>query len=91
MAHIWFAERAPCSTTMTDSSIVGTTKKEIPNATRSGAIILLGMIARATPSLLEDNLPLMVKIGLGEQGHVSLFLRTSKQAIAANLVAYRQI
>lgn len=48
---------------------LGATKK-IPSAQRRGAIIVIGMLAVAKKSVLEDHVDTMLKVGLGKLGKV---------------------
>lgn len=42
--------------------------KEIPNQQRRGAIIILGMLAKAKPDIVAQKIETILKIGLGKHG-----------------------
>ncbi|KAK9763414.1 condensin complex non-SMC subunit Cnd1 [Basidiobolus ranarum] len=54
--------------------VYGITKKEIPKAQRRGAIIILGMLAKARKEIISERIDLLLKIGLGELGKEDLAL-----------------
>ncbi|KAI9242455.1 MAG: armadillo-type protein [Podila humilis] len=49
-------------------------QKEIPNPQRRGAIIILGMLAKAKPDIVAQKIEVILKIGLGKHGKVDLAL-----------------
>ncbi|KAJ2721446.1 condensin complex non-SMC subunit Cnd1 [Coemansia sp. Benny D115] len=53
-------------------SVYGYTKQRLPPAQRRGAIIILGMLARARRSIVTDDIDLYLRIGLGSHGHEDL-------------------
>jgi condensin complex subunit 1 len=55
-------------------NVYGHTKTEIPRPQRRGAIIILGMIGHAIPTMISQNIGIMMKIGLGEYGKEDLEL-----------------
>jgi condensin complex subunit 1 len=48
------------------------THKDISKAQRRGAIMILGMLAAAKPEYVADHVDLLLKVGLGPLGKVSL-------------------
>lgn len=48
--------------------------KEIPNQQRRGAIIILGMLAKAKPDIVAQKIETILKIGLGKHGKADLAL-----------------
>lgn len=50
--------------------IYGSTKHEIPIIQRRGAIIILGMLSKSSKKIVEDNIDLLLRIGLGSHGKV---------------------
>jgi hypothetical protein len=48
---------------------IGTTKN-ISRSQRRGAIMIIGMLAVADKSILDDHIDLMLKVGLGKMGIV---------------------
>ncbi|KAF9583373.1 Condensin complex subunit, partial [Lunasporangiospora selenospora] len=48
--------------------------KEIPNPQRRGAIIILGMLAKAKPDIVAQKIEVILKIGLGKHGKADLAL-----------------
>lgn len=49
---------------------VGFTKGSIPKAQRTGAIIILSMLAKARPEIMSEKVHLLLRIGLGQLGKV---------------------
>ncbi|KAG0090671.1 Condensin complex subunit [Podila epicladia] len=49
-------------------------QKEIPNPQRRGAIIILGMLAKAKPDIVAQKIEVILKIGLGKHGKADLAL-----------------
>ncbi|KAG0021464.1 Condensin complex subunit [Entomortierella chlamydospora] len=48
--------------------------KDIPNPQRRGAIIILGMLAKAKPDIVANKIETILKIGLGKHGKADLAL-----------------
>ncbi|KAI1319898.1 Condensin complex subunit [Mortierella claussenii] len=48
--------------------------KDIPNPQRRGAIIILGMLAKAKPDIVAQKIETILKIGLGKHGKADLAL-----------------
>ncbi|GJJ71787.1 condensin complex subunit 1 [Entomortierella parvispora] len=48
--------------------------KDIPNPQRRGAIIILGMLAKAKPDIVAQKIDIILKIGLGKHGKADLAL-----------------
>lgn len=48
------------------------TSKDIPKHQRRGAILVLGMLAAAKPEMISEHIDLLLKIGLGPHGKVSM-------------------
>ncbi|KAF9092669.1 Condensin complex subunit [Mortierella sp. AD031] len=48
--------------------------KNIPNPQRRGAIIILGMLAKAKPDIVANKIETILRIGLGEHGRADLSL-----------------
>ncbi|KAF9959343.1 Condensin complex subunit [Modicella reniformis] len=48
--------------------------KDIPNPQRRGAIIILGMLAKAKPDIVAQKIETILKIGLGKHGRADLAL-----------------
>jgi len=48
--------------------------KDIPNPQRRGAIIVLGMLAKAKPDIVAQKIDIILKIGLGKHGKADLAL-----------------
>jgi condensin complex subunit 1 len=55
-------------------SVYGFTKGRIQKAQRRGAIIILGMLAKAKTKIVSDRIDVMLKIGLGPLGKSDLGL-----------------
>ncbi|KAK4702260.1 condensin complex subunit 1, partial [Phenoliferia sp. Uapishka_3] len=53
---------------------VYSTSKDIPRFQRRGAIIVLGMFAAPNPTVVSENIELLLKIGLGPHGKADLIL-----------------
>ncbi|KAI8321325.1 hypothetical protein GQ54DRAFT_298067 [Martensiomyces pterosporus] len=53
-------------------SVYGYTRQKLPPAQRRGAIIILGMLAQASKSIVTDDIDLYLRIGLGRYGHDDL-------------------
>ncbi|KAF9428681.1 Condensin complex subunit [Podila epigama] len=49
-------------------------QKEIPNPQRRGAIIILGMLAKAKPDIVSQKIDVILRIGLGKHGKSDLAL-----------------
>jgi condensin complex subunit 1 len=54
------------------------TPKDIPRFQRTGAIIVLGMLAVSKPEIVTDKVELLLKIGLGQLGKVKAICTSSK-------------
>ena len=54
------------------SSCDAGTEQEIPKPQRQGAIIVLGMLAIAKREVVTERVELLLKIGLGQLGMVSM-------------------
>lgn len=50
--------------------IYGAQRTDIPAKQRRGSIMILSMLARAKPKMIEDNLDLLQRVGLGTHGQV---------------------
>ncbi|KAF9920846.1 Condensin complex subunit [Linnemannia zychae] len=48
--------------------------KDIPNPQRRGAIIILGMLAKAKPDIVANKIETILRIGLGKHGRADLAL-----------------
>ncbi|KAG0240937.1 Condensin complex subunit [Actinomortierella wolfii] len=48
--------------------------KEIPHPQRRGAIIILGMLAKAKPEIVSQKIDVLLRIGLGKHGRADLAL-----------------
>ncbi|KAF9340593.1 Condensin complex subunit [Linnemannia elongata] len=48
--------------------------KDIPNQQRRGAIIILGMLAKAKPDIVANKIETILRIGLGKHGRADLAL-----------------
>ncbi|KAJ1854231.1 condensin complex non-SMC subunit Cnd1 [Coemansia sp. RSA 1822] len=55
-------------------SVYAYTKKQLPQAQRRGAIIILGMLAQASRAIVTDDIDMYLRIGLGAYGHEDLVL-----------------
>ena len=49
---------------------IGFTRANIPKAQRRGAIIILGMLAKAKTEIVSEKVDLVLRIGLGPYGKV---------------------
>lgn len=57
-------------------SLYGSTReeREVPPEVRRGAILVLGMLAKGRPGVLEGRVPLLLRIGFGEVGGADMTL-----------------
>ncbi|RUS34016.1 hypothetical protein BC938DRAFT_482818, partial [Jimgerdemannia flammicorona] len=62
---------------MTINAFAGVTKREIPKAQRRGAIIILGMLAKARMEIVSEKTDTLLKIGLGSLGKVTMMIIAS--------------
>lgn len=53
-----------------NTSSIGFTRANIPKAQRRGAIIILGMLAKAKTEIVSEKVELLLRIGLGPLGKV---------------------
>jgi condensin complex subunit 1 len=49
---------------------IGYSKREIPKPQRRGAIIILGMLAKAKSDIVAEKIEVLLKVGLGSFGRV---------------------
>ena len=58
--------------------------KHIPKPQRRGAIIILGMLALSKRGILTDKVDVLLKVGLGHLGKVSVLQEFKSQSSAHN-------
>jgi hypothetical protein len=68
--------------------MVGFSRGQISKQQRRGAIIILGMLAKADTEMVSEKIDLMLRIGLGPVGKVS---GQDHMTIFAHIVAIRRI
>jgi condensin complex subunit 1 len=49
---------------------IGYSKREIPKPQRRGAIIIIGMLAKAKSDIVAEKIEVLLKVGLGSFGRV---------------------
>jgi hypothetical protein len=52
--------------------LLGSQRADIPTPQRRGAIIILGMLAKAYKETIADNVDLLLRVGLGSFGAVRI-------------------
>ena len=65
--------KATGATALISASAYSNPSRELPKQQRRGAVIILGMLAVASPKVVETRREDLIKIGLGARGKVSLF------------------
>ena len=60
-------------------------ERSLPRQQRRGAVIILGMLALARRSVVADRADVLMKVGLGKLGEVSVLISDLRKSILIQL------